>query len=176
MTIKLPDSFYHVTPVSRYKPALSPNRMLRGGCGETCIASVGLEVQVDSSDVPAVYLSSSRSICEAYAENGHGIEEHDHWILLRVNPLQLDVHAFLGDYHQEYDSAWERLASMGYTEDQIDENEVPWWDVLHCTSQVRYTKNIALASITPVAAYVKWQWFDLTELKRSKYHLNFKTS
>lgn len=94
------------------------------------------------------------------------MDEYDFWIILRVESKNLDIASFLGDYHQEYDSAYDELVAMGFSEEQIDENQVPWWNVLTCTNQVRYTRDIPAKDITPVSVLKKGKWLDYAKIKK----------
>lgn len=143
---KLP-VFYHATPMYRYDPKQADE--VGVWPSDTPISTHGL-VPSDASSIyeASIYLTDSMSLAANYAANNFGEENAVDWVVLKIDPTFLDPEAFRPDLDQEAEIHYDDIMDMGYTEEDWNNGDIHWGDILHTTGQCRYVKPIPASAIT----------------------------
>jgi hypothetical protein len=93
-----------------------------------------------------VFLTDEKSLARGYAERRFGVDDYDEpWLLLKIDPVQLDPSRFEPDPGQEAELNAEGIEARGYTI-----RTMPWWVSLEETGQMVYAGNVPPVAIEPV--------------------------
>jgi hypothetical protein len=142
-TMSLPQKLYHATPLYRYDPGATDIHGVWDVRVHGHIKGHGLRPCTNSSFyVPAIYLTDEAGIASNYASNNFGEDGLVDWVVLEIDASALDEACLLPDLDHEAYSRADDILALGFTEDEFDLEEIPWWATLHVTGQVRYTAPI----------------------------------
>jgi len=128
-----PTALYHATPQRNLDSILQ--RGLLASKSSVTLSSGG-----------GVFLTDEKSLARGYAERRFGVDDYDEpWLLLKIDPVQLDPSRFEADPGQEAELNAEDIEARGYTI-----LTMPWWVSLEETGQMVYAGNVPPGAIEPV--------------------------